>query len=116
MTCPLLATRLKWYLPLDPFLSTNLPAMMPPRSERASDLLGRYSSCRQAAGLTLVIELIASPGVSLGFVRSGIEGSADHAGVLHAPVLVAAAGRVVEPGPGEQPAVPVVRGGDRDGH
>jgi len=28
MTCPLLATRLKWYLPLDPFLSTNLPAML----------------------------------------------------------------------------------------
>src|SRR5207244_5284426 len=36
----------------------------------------------------------------------------DHAGVLHAAVLVAAAGRVIEPGPGEQAAVPVVRGGD----
>src|SRR5271165_469620 len=33
MTCPLLATRLKWNLPVDPFLSTNLPAMRPPRRE-----------------------------------------------------------------------------------
>jgi len=31
MTCPLVATRLKWYLPPDPFFSTNLPAMLPPR-------------------------------------------------------------------------------------
>src|SRR6185437_3929668 len=30
MTWPLVATRLKWYLPLDDFLSTNLPAILPP--------------------------------------------------------------------------------------
>src|SRR6202035_4475929 len=30
MTCPLVATRLKWYLPPDPFFRTNLPDMLPP--------------------------------------------------------------------------------------
>src|SRR3984957_2541162 len=31
MTWPFVATRLKWYLPLEPFLPTNLPAILPPR-------------------------------------------------------------------------------------
>jgi hypothetical protein len=30
MIWPLVATRLKWYLPFDDFLSTNLPAILPP--------------------------------------------------------------------------------------
>src|SRR5215831_17571025 len=33
MTCPLEATRLKWYLPVEPFLTTNLPAMSTPRAQ-----------------------------------------------------------------------------------
>jgi hypothetical protein len=30
----LAARRLKWYLPLEPFFSTNLPAMLPPCRQR----------------------------------------------------------------------------------
>jgi hypothetical protein len=33
ITCPFAATRLKWYLPVGPFLMTNLPAMLPLRPE-----------------------------------------------------------------------------------
>src|SRR5215472_9382928 len=32
MTCPLDASRLKWYLPVEPFLRTNLPAISNPQS------------------------------------------------------------------------------------
>jgi hypothetical protein len=45
--------------------------------------------------------------------RLGHPEQVHHAGVLHAPVHVAAgAGRVVDPGPGQHAAVPVVSGGD----